>query len=61
MPVTLLSISTKHITFLGLGKKKKEYISFSIGAEHLQFLKGKRSVLGTEVLSMPARRASIQA
>lgn len=63
MPATLLSTSTKHITYLGLGekKKKREYISFSAGAEHLRLPKGKRSVLGTEVLSTPARRASVQA
>lgn len=62
MPVTLSSISTKHITFLGLRKrKKKEYISFCAGAEHLQLLKGIRSGLGRENLSTPVRRASVQA
>lgn len=62
MPATLLSVSTKHITFLGLGKKNpEEHISFSTGAEHLQLLKGKRSGLGAEVLNVFARRASVQA
>lgn len=61
MPATLLSISTKHITFSELGRGGKNTSPLSAGAEHLQLLKGERSVLGTEVLSMPARRASVQA